>query len=46
MCVITAYGVQCLVVICRWLSAVKHRETIRRGKGMLHDRATTPFFDK
>ena len=42
MCVITAYGVQCLVAGCRRSGA--GQQAIRTGRGMLHDvsRATWP----
>jgi hypothetical protein len=36
MCVITAYGVQCLVDGCRGSGA--EQEAVRPGRGMLHDK--------
>ena len=35
MCVITAYGVQCLVAGCRGSGA--GQQAVRPGRGMLHD---------
>ena len=35
MCVVTAYGVQCLVAGCRGSGA--GQQGVRPGKGMLHD---------
>ena len=35
MCVITAYGVQCLVAGCRGSGA--GQQGVRPGRGMLHD---------
>ena len=45
MCVIAAYGVQCLVAGCRGL--VAGQQVMRLGRGMLHDcsRATSLFLD-
>ena len=45
MCVITAYGVQCLVAGCRGSGA--GQQAMRPGRGMLHDcrRATSLFLD-
>jgi hypothetical protein len=45
MCVITAYGVQCLVAGCRRSGAGE--QAVRPGKGMLYDsrRATSFFLD-
>ena len=45
MCVITAYGVQCLVAGCRGSSA--GLQAMRPGRGMLHDvsRAAFLFLD-
>ena len=34
MCVVTAYGVQCLVIGCRGSGA--GQQTVRPGGGMLH----------
>jgi hypothetical protein len=45
VCVITAYGVQCLVAGCRGSGA--GQQAMRPGRGMLHDvsRATSLFLD-
>jgi hypothetical protein len=45
MCVITAYGVQCLVAGCRGSGA--GLQATRPGRGMLHDfsRAASLFLD-
>ena len=39
MCVITAYGVQCLVAGCRESGA--EQQAMRPGRGMLHDGAVS-----
>ena len=46
MCVIAAYGVQCLAAGCRGSGA--GQQAIRPEKGMLHDyrRATSLFLDE
>ena len=46
ICVISAYGVQCLVAGCRGSGA--GQQGVRTGRGMLHDcsRATSPFLDE
>ena len=41
MCVITAYGVQCLVAGCRGSGA--EQQAMRPGRGMLQGRATSLF---
>jgi hypothetical protein len=41
MCVITAYGVQCLVAGCRGLGA--GQQAVRPGRGMLHDCSLKTF---
>ena len=43
VCVITAYGVQCLVAGCRGSGA--EQQAMRQGRGMLHVRATSLFLD-
>ena len=45
MCVITAYGVQCLVAGCQGSGA--EQQAMCPGRGMLHNyiRATSPFLD-
>ena len=45
MCVITAYGVQCLVAGCRGSGA--GQQGVRPGRGMLHDsrREVSIFLD-
>ena len=40
MCVITAYGVQCLVAGCRGLGA--EQQAVRPGRWMLHDSCNIP----
>ena len=45
MCVVNAYGVQCLVAGCRGSGA--GQQAMRPGRGMLHDsrRAESLFLD-
>ena len=43
MCVVAAYGVQCLVTGCRGSGA--GQQVMCPGKGMLHDCAASLFLD-